>query len=561
MDYDKDKIHDPVDEDSVRDEAEDLLLSDDPNKDDSDLVTQDESFIIDEALQLMDEGVDEKSRVDGKTILARAEGPTFFPDSKSRNDRFYPMKAWVDALDDPEFKRNMERRLVIGTIGHDLELDHEALRDGKWSHIVSRMWIDEKTKEGRAEYLIVNTSAGRELNTALRSGVKLYTSTRCTGKFKRGTRDVERLVIKGVDFVKDPGYLQADPSILESKEKPDDSQTNRVLEDMDLETQKQLEALQADVRQERDDRLAAGTQLKEANEKLTASEASAKELQEQLDKANQRIQAIEESRTEQSQAVLNSFNESNGLDAANFEEALVMANQTIETLSESKAKYDTIVEELGSYDDLVEHMSLFESLLDRCGSVEAILANQESMATIVEELGTPEQIREALEESAKFLESHGGSAQIVESLATLDRITQELGTEEQIQTALTESMAYFAEAKEAKENEVTQALSEELSVDYSTIQRLRSSGFSNYEIQEMFRTRVSSAVSESKQDDKSGDQDISEEAPRKPTTHLLNGRQVLNESKTQTKTPSVPAEDLNESAPKSTSSRLRSLLG
>jgi hypothetical protein len=116
---------------------------------------------------------DGESEVDGVHILARIEGPAFFPETVSEgNNVYYPQEAWENAIADPSLKTKLADRLVYGTIGHNIDLDDDAIREGKFSHVTTRVWINEENV-GRAEYLVYNTDPGRTLNMLLRTKSKL----------------------------------------------------------------------------------------------------------------------------------------------------------------------------------------------------------------------------------------------------------------------------------------------------------------------------------------------------------------------------------------------------
>jgi len=164
------------------------------------------------------------SEVDGEHIIGKFSGPAFFPETLSKNNVFYPQEAWESAISESDFQARLRDRLVLGTIGHNSELTDNDVRDGKASHIVSRVWIGEDNI-GKADYLILNTKAGRNLNTLIRAGVKLRVSTKADGLFKSTSQSQKTVVpsafrLVRIDFVQSPGYNQALPSILESQEAP-----------------------------------------------------------------------------------------------------------------------------------------------------------------------------------------------------------------------------------------------------------------------------------------------------------------------------------------------------
>lgn len=160
---------------------------------------------------------EDSSEVDGVHILARVKGPAFFPETTSGNGVFYPIEAWEAALAEPTFQRRLKDRLIFGTIGHDQVIDDDAIKKGLFSHLVIDMYIDEDG-EGMAEYLVLNTPTGQILNTVLRARSKLRVSTKCKGLFQGASKTVnpEMFFIERVDFVLDPGYLQALPGLMES---------------------------------------------------------------------------------------------------------------------------------------------------------------------------------------------------------------------------------------------------------------------------------------------------------------------------------------------------------
>jgi len=182
------------------------------------LRTFDELWDSSVELQLVDESA--ASEVDGEHILARVRGPAFFPNIISGNNVLYPREAWENAINDPVFLRKLKDRLIYGTIGHNIRLDDDAIRNGAFSHIVTEIGIDE-SDVGYAEYLVLNTPSGRILNTILRAKSKIRVSTKARGLFKDTKNGIKTInpdafKLERIDFVLDPGYLQANPDLLES---------------------------------------------------------------------------------------------------------------------------------------------------------------------------------------------------------------------------------------------------------------------------------------------------------------------------------------------------------
>jgi len=160
-------------------------------------------------------------------VLGIVKGPSFFGDSFSRNGRFYPKELWYNALKNPEFQRNLKRGLIFSCIGHpeNYTLD-ELLASGAVAAKVKDIEYDGKV--GNVTYEILDTPAGRILNTILRSGSRPYVSTRAFGSFLNETKDwngrkvpvlnPNDFYLESIDFVINPGFLETDPQLVESLE-------------------------------------------------------------------------------------------------------------------------------------------------------------------------------------------------------------------------------------------------------------------------------------------------------------------------------------------------------
>lgn len=163
------------------------------------------------------------SDVDGENVIAKIVGPAFFPGRTSRNKVEYTMDLWKRCISRPEFRRELEARRIYGTFGHDLPIDDAAIRDGKIGQIISDVWIDESTGIGMAEYLILNTGPGRMIKTLFGAKSKVRVSTRARGKmlsqrFGGNKRpDPAKFFLRAIDFVHDPGFLDAEPTLADRK--------------------------------------------------------------------------------------------------------------------------------------------------------------------------------------------------------------------------------------------------------------------------------------------------------------------------------------------------------
>lgn len=172
------------------------------------------------------EELEKESVVDGTHVLGRVLGEFFVPDGESRNKRFYSESLWRKALGNTDFSRKMSEKKIFGTIGHDEEpITEEQLRKGEVSHLVTKLWIEEGAdgvKRGMGEAIVLNTPTGRNLNTYLRAGCRLNTSSRASGSFAEGKQmngvpvvDEDSYVLETFDFVLDPGFIQARPDLVE----------------------------------------------------------------------------------------------------------------------------------------------------------------------------------------------------------------------------------------------------------------------------------------------------------------------------------------------------------
>jgi len=159
--------------------------------------------------------------VDGTNVLARVKGNFFVPNGISRNNRFYPKELWEKVCTDPRIKQQFMDRRMYGTIGHNQKIDDDAIRDGKISHVIVNLSV--AGEKGIGEALVLDTPAGRILNTFLRAGSKLFVSSRADGRYageQNGVPRVDpsRFVLETFDFVIDPGFTQANPQLVESLE-------------------------------------------------------------------------------------------------------------------------------------------------------------------------------------------------------------------------------------------------------------------------------------------------------------------------------------------------------
>jgi hypothetical protein len=134
--------------------------------------------------QVFEASDEDRALVDGYNLLFRARGPAFLVEHSSLNHRYYTRKLWDHAIS--ENAEVVTHGKMLGTIGHEQPIDDKALLEGKISHRVSKLWIDENSRIpghpdariGCIEILGLNTPAGLVLNGYLRGGVELPVSSR-----------------------------------------------------------------------------------------------------------------------------------------------------------------------------------------------------------------------------------------------------------------------------------------------------------------------------------------------------------------------------------------------
>lgn len=164
--------------------------------------------------------------VDGKIILGKVVGPSFFGDGVSRNQRFYPRELWERQLSLPRIKEKLANKMMLGCIGHsDGPVTERDVSSGNVSHIVTNLVLKEDN-QGIAELLILNTPAGRNLYTLMKAGSRIKISTRAQGQFIEGQThnglpivDPNTFVLETLDLVLEPGFIETDPRLQESLDK------------------------------------------------------------------------------------------------------------------------------------------------------------------------------------------------------------------------------------------------------------------------------------------------------------------------------------------------------
>lgn len=170
--------------------------------------------LIEDRAQISEAFKDEVANSRG-AILAIVRGTHFCPGGTSRNHRWYPPELWTGVKNDENFMARLKRNAVVGRVGHEPEITDEDIGEGKFSHYTRNInW-----ETGYAESVIVDTPMGRNLLTCLRAKIGMFVSSRATGDYKGKTESGDDIMDPGTyclerfDFVQDPGFLEAHPTL------------------------------------------------------------------------------------------------------------------------------------------------------------------------------------------------------------------------------------------------------------------------------------------------------------------------------------------------------------
>lgn len=326
-----------------------------------DVFTSEGNFKVEEA----------SGSVDGMHVLAKVSGPFFVPEGTSRNKRFYSKQLWEKCLSRPDVKSRLSEKRMFGTIGHDEPIDDKALREGKLSHIMTGLAVEQNGVPGYGECLVLNTPAGRILNTFLRAGAKLYTSSRALGKFVGTTDDGVPKVdentyeLQTFDFVLDPGFLQANPQLAESFTKFEES--FKKIEETTLPNKKGEEQM---------DPLLEKSMNEAANLRSELSLAAKENATLKAQNENLQKEVVE---SQKNQAPLDEYK----------------ALGTVEQIKEAQRKLGVCETELAKYKPF-----------GTPENVEKALAGAKKFIKEYIEIGTPEEINKSLTASAKLLKEY-----------------------------------------------------------------------------------------------------------------------------------------------------------
>lgn len=375
--------------------------------------------------------------IDGTYILGKIKGEMFVPDGVSRNGRFYKRSLWEGVCSDLRVKQKLRDRNMYSTVSHEIPYDDTTLQEGKYSHIITNLYIDENGK-GIGEALILGTPAGKILHTYLKAGCTMYSSTRADGGFMESETynglpvvDPSSFYLEGIDIVQEPGFLQSRPKLVESlnrelKKEYEHmgwkSTTPTLLghfsESSDINHKNNKENTMSNLNGEVTERLSrealeARTKMNEALEEVAKTQSENHILNEEL--KSLREESKEHRAAIKKIAVYESIGTPEEIKAA-FD-AVDDLKDELETAKKAASEIET---ELGSAEEIKAALSAAEEVSDQIekiisefGSAEEIrdaLSSAEEFISSVEadeeEIGSPDEVREALSLSKKIIESY-----------------------------------------------------------------------------------------------------------------------------------------------------------
>lgn len=400
--------------------------------------------------------------VDGQHVLGKLRGEFFVPNGISRNKRFYGKNVWERQLQNEDVKTKLTERRMYGTVGHKIPITDESLAEGKLSHITTVLGIDSNGK-GMGEALILGTPVGRILNTVLRAGSKLYVSSRANGDY-RGTShgvpsvDPDSFHLEGFDFVLEPGFLQANPALVESLQKD-------VKELLELVEEKPVGEAKVEAPKLNEQKV--DDKQTEENKEYVKEVLEMKELIEALTSEKKTL-------TEELGKALKSLNEIKAEREALSVEVSALQKTLIDT--KERASKSEMYEKLGSPEEVEKALDLSEKVIwkyKQSGSPDEVgLALDQSYEQLKKyrELGSPEEISTAFDKAETLIVQYRGLGTIAELNEALDTATkmfkrfQDLGSPSEIALALDKSSKLIENIKASNFKKRVESLSTELGI-------------------------------------------------------------------------------------------------
>jgi len=431
-------------------------------------------------------------------VLGVLKGDHFVPNGESRNERFYGADLWETVQGNVRIQERMGNGQMFGTIGHDLEITEEALREGKVSHYTKNMQLVRRGGEiqGYAESYVLDTPVGRVLHAYLSGGSKMFVSSRADGSFKPGAKhyseklgkhipvvDPKKYKLERFDVVPQPGFLKAQPEF------------QNVRENLNSEDVALFESL---VAQSENEGLANNDfELAEQQAYLFEQKKPKKRGEDtptipsryddslDLDQNSKATVALpdvkEEKMSEEYKNLFNEARDESKLQSKKIVE-LEKTNESLKTLNQSKQ------------DDLSESASALQEEKDRASNIQEKLQEFETIGTVEEFKSFKEDIgpspseatialTEALEKiecNNRFFEKLGSMKEIEEALEEQDKELKEwreiAETPEACATSIKEAMGKLQKVQEDTQAVQLKELSEEFGMEEDTIKSIQENG-------------------------------------------------------------------------------------
>ena len=358
----------------------------------------------------------DKSVADGTNILAVVKGVFFVPDGVSRNERYYPKIFWETIIGHPDLKRRLDDKVMFGCIGHeDRGITESDITEGKVSHIITNLWIDEETKMGMGEAYILGTSAGKNLYVVMKAGSKIKISSRASGEYKANEShngmpivDENSYYLETFDFVLNPGFTETNPLIKENMQK--------IKEDMRRLEMEFTQKIYEDLRTEK---ITLNEEVKRLGEAKALNEAKIIQLEAEAVKATESITVLTEALakskesevektaiTEELNTIKNHLKECEIEDITTLKEDLEKSGALLESYAklgrpeQVERKVKKLTEEnekwseLGDFDAIVENIPIIEYVLEETVKLGIPLSEISEIISRAEHLVTDEKSKQ-----------------------------------------------------------------------------------------------------------------------------------------------------------------------
>ncbi len=173
------------------------------------------TLILDEHFPAKLDVVEEGSQKKPKGVLMTVKGPFGLTEKQNKNGRIYTNGLWKRVLESNDVQQRLNDRALYGEADHPTTL-HPSLN--RISHIVTKLWLDDKTNEIFGEAEVIDTPPGRIIKAIYDAKGRLGMSSRGAGGMrKEGTKEFvneDEYKFGGFDFVVEPSCDNAYPDAL-----------------------------------------------------------------------------------------------------------------------------------------------------------------------------------------------------------------------------------------------------------------------------------------------------------------------------------------------------------